>query len=183
MRQNFGIREKAEAKLETKPEAGSGFAIGGIFEFECFDKDGNLKWKETIHNLVVNEGLNNILDVYFHNTSQTATWYIGLKGTGAPAAGDTLASHGSWTEFTSYSGDRKEFVENAASSQSIDNSGNPGVFNINGSGTVAGAFLSSVSTGTAGVLFSAVDFSVSRSVDSGDTVNVTYTVSAADDGV
>jgi len=49
-------------------------------------------------------------------------------------------------------------------------------------GTVAGAFLASINTGTSGKLFCAADFSTSRSVDNGDTLNVTYTLSAADDG-
>ena len=44
--------------------------------------------------------------------------------------------------------------------------------------TVAGAFTSTVATGTAGTLYSAGDFAASRSVVSGDTLNVTITVSA-----
>ena len=44
--------------------------------------------------------------------------------------------------------------------------------------TVAGAFVCSVNTGTSGTLYSAGDYSVSRSVVSGDTLNTTLTVSA-----
>jgi hypothetical protein len=53
-------------------------------------------------------------------------------------------------------------------------------FTISGSGgTVAGAFLCTVSSGTSGVLFSEADFQSpgDRVVVSGDTLNVTYTFS------
>jgi hypothetical protein len=57
------------------------------------------------------------------------------------------------------------------------------VFNINATSTVGGAFLTSNSTksGTTGTLFSAADFQSpgDRSVASGDTLNVTYTLSLA----
>ncbi|MGD9381501.1 MAG: hypothetical protein PVI03_03575 [Candidatus Thorarchaeota archaeon] len=157
--------------------------LRGNFHVECFDKDGNLKWVEEGHNLVVNEGLNHILDVQFHAETQVTTWYVGLKGTGSEAAGDTLASHAGWSEITAYTGDRKEFVEGAASSQQISNTGNAASFSITGTATVAGAFICSVSTGSAGKLFCVADFSSPRSVDNGDTLNVTYTITAADDGV
>ncbi len=52
------------------------------------------------------------------------------------------------------------------------------VFSINGTVTIAGAFLTSNNTkgGTTGILFSASDFQSpgDRAVVSGDTLNVTY---------
>jgi hypothetical protein len=63
------------------------------------------------------------------------------------------------------------------------NSASPAQFNINGTATIAGAFLSSNSTksGTTGTLFSASKFTSpgDRAVSSGDTLNVTYTFSLA----
>jgi len=55
------------------------------------------------------------------------------------------------------------------------------VFTINGTATVAGAFITSSNTksGTTGTLYGAVDFSSSRSVISGDTLTVTVTLTAA----
>jgi hypothetical protein len=49
---------------------------------------------------------------------------------------------------------------------------------MNATVTVAGAFLSSVDSGTSGVLFSVGSFTGGdKFVDSGDTLNVTYTFS------
>ena len=132
--------------------------------------------------MIVNEGLNHILDVQFHGESQVATWYIGLTNSGTIAAADTMASHGGWTEITAYDGNRKEFVEGAASGQSISNSGNAASFTMNAEATIQGMFLTSDATGSAGKLFSAVLFSGPRTLQDDDTLAVTYTISAADDG-
>ena len=155
-----------------------GLDLANIWKVTCLDKDGNVKWEEEKKNLIVTEGLNHILDVTFHADTQVTTWYIGLKGSGTPAAGDTMASHATWSEITDYSGDRKEWTEGAASSGSMTNSSSVD-FSITGTATIAGAFLNTAATGTAGTLYGVVDFSSARSVISGDTLQVTVTVTAA----
>jgi len=157
---------------------------GGVFIVQCYDKDGNLKWESSSHNLVVNVGLKDMNDKYFSGSTYTATWYIGLYGAGStnnPAAGDTAASHAGWTEVTAYSqATRPQASFGAATTADpsvISNSGSPAAFSINGTTTVGGAFLISNDTkgGTTGVLFSASDFTGGdRSVVNGDTLNVTY---------
>ena len=159
----------------------------GVFTIQCFDKDGKLKWEEKNPNLVVNEGLQDMNDKYFSGSSYTAAWYLGLiTGPGASttiAAGDTLASHAGWTEYSDYTGNRKAVTFGGASLADpsvIDNSGAPNAFVITApGGTVAGAFLTDVATGTVGILFSASDFQSpgDRAVVAGDTLNVTYTFS------
>ena len=158
--------------------------LGGIFEVECRNKCGTLKWKDKAHNLVVNDGLDHLLNVVFHGTTPVSPWYVGLVAdTPTIDATDTLASHAGWTEDANYTDDRKEFVEGAASSQSISNSGNAAAFAIDDTTILAGAFICSAATGTSGTLFCAAAFTQGdRSVASGDQVNVTYTLSAADDG-
>jgi len=160
---------------------------GGVFAIECIDKDGNLKWKAESKNLVVNQGLQTMNAVYFTSGTQITTWYVGLitgPGSGTTiAAGDTLASHAGWTEYTDYSGNRKTATfatPTTADPSVVTNSASPASFGISGAGgTVAGAFLASVATGTSGTLFSAADFQSpgDRVVVSGDTLNVTYTFS------
>jgi hypothetical protein len=152
---------------------------------QCFDKDGNLKWEEPFHNLVVNQGLQDLNTKYFKGSAYTAAWYLGLvtgPGSGTTfAASDTLASK-AWTEDTNYSGSRKAVSFGTATTADpsvIDNSASPAVFNINNTTTVAGAFLASVASGTSGILFSAGDFTGGdKIVANGDTLNVTYTFSA-----
>lgn len=161
----------------------------GVFTVQCFDKDGNLKWTEENHNLVVNVGLKDMNDKYFTGSSYTAAWYLGLYGSGStnnPAAGDTMSSHAGWTEVTAYSQSTRPAATFAAASTAnpsvITNSASPATFSMNASTTVGGAFLTSNNTkgGTAGILFSASDFQSpgDRSVVSGDTLSVTYTFSA-----
>ena len=160
---------------------------GGVFHVKCFDKDGSLKWEEENHNLVVNEGLQYMVNTALDATAQTTLWYLGLYGAGAtnsPAAGDTMLSHGGWTENVTYSqATRPQCVFGTASLADpsvISNSASVAVFSINGTTTVGGAFLTSSNTksGTTGILFSASDFTGGdRAVISGDTLNVTYTFS------
>jgi hypothetical protein len=162
-------------------------AAGGVYTIQCFDKEGNLKWEDKSHNLVVNEGLKDMNDKYFNGTSYTAAWYLGLitgPGSGTSfAATDTLPSHDGWVEFADYSGSRKAAVFAAASLADpsvVSNTAAPASFSITGAGgIVAGAFLASVSSGTSGVLFSESDFQSpgDRAVVAGDTLNVTYTFS------
>jgi hypothetical protein len=159
----------------------------GVFTIQCFDKDSKLKWEEKNPNLVVNQGLKDMNDKYFTGVVYSAVWYLGLvtgPGSGtAIAAGDTLASHAGWTEYTDYTGNRKAVVFGAATLADpsvIDNAASPSAFSITApGGTVAGAFLTSVPTGTSGILFSASDFQApgDRAVVAGDTLNVTYTFS------
>lgn len=170
-----------------KPTHSDGLVkLGGVFKVECFGPDGQKKWEDEFHNLVVNEGLQDLNTKYFKGSTYTAAWYLGLvtgPGSGTTYnAGDTLVSHAGWTEDTNYSGSRKAVTFGTATTADpsvIDNSGSPAVFNINNTTTVAGAFLASVASGTSGVLFSEGDFTGGdKIVASGDTLNVTYTFSA-----
>jgi hypothetical protein len=158
----------------------------GRFHVLCYDKNGDLKWEEKNDNLVVNVGLQYMAGVALTSTTQITTWYIGLWGAGAsnsPAAGDTMASHAGWTEFTGYSNATRvspTFTAATNANPSVVTNATAAAFSINASGTVGGAFLTSGSakSGTAGTLFSGSDFTGGdRSVVSGDTLNVTYTFS------
>ena len=153
----------------------AGQPLHSFIEGPSFDRDGNLKWREEIENLVTTAGKNDLLDKYFKGSSYTAAWYLGLKGTGSASASDTLSSHGGWSEATPYSGNRPAITFGTSSSGS--NTATAVSYMINGSAIVAGAFVASANSGTSGTLYSAGDFSNSRSVVSGDTLNVTLTVS------
>lgn len=179
--------DAACAGLVAKTGFNDGMRAGGVFHVQCFDKDGNLKWEDQMHNLVVNEGLQDMNTKYFKGSTYTAAFFLGLvtgPGSGTSyVAGDTLAIHAGWTEFTNYSGSRKAVTFGTATTADpsvIGNSASPAQFSITGAGgVVAGAFLCTVASGTSGVLFSEADFQApgDRTVVSGDTLNVTYTFS------
>jgi hypothetical protein len=183
--------DSVAASVTTFKGFNEGAKGGGTFHFQCFDKDGNLKWEDSAKNLVVNTGLQDMNTKYFKGSSYTAAWYIGLVEGPASgntyAAADTLASHAGWTEDTSYSGGNRATATfgtaTTADPSEIDNSGSVAVFNINGTTTVAGAFLTNVQSNVdnVGLLFSVSNFTGGdRAVISGDTLNVTYEFSLAD---
>jgi hypothetical protein len=179
--------DAAAAGLVAKTGFSTSAKGGGVFHVQCLDKDGNLKWEDQMHNLVVDVGLQDMNTQYFTGSAYTAAFFLGLvagPGSGTTyAAADTLASHAGWTEFTEYSGARKAVAFGTATTADpsvIGNSASPAQFSITGAGgTVAGAFLCNVDSGTSGLLFSEADFQSpgDRVVVSGDTLNVTYTFS------
>ena len=146
---------------------------------QCIGPDGEVRWEETIENLTVNTGLADMLSKYWKGSAYTAAFYVGLKGSGTIAAGDTMASHAGWAEVTGYSqGARPALVLGSVTgttTASVDNSASVATFGINATVTVAGAIITTDSTkgGTAGTLIGASDFATPRSMQSGDTLNVT----------
>lgn len=157
--------------------------LKGRVVIEHRDRDDNLKAIYDFPNGIVDEGMEHLLDVGFHGSSQTATWYIGLvdnSGFSAFADVDTLSSHSGWSEFTSYTeANRVAWQEDAASSRSISNS-TTADFSINASGNLKGIFVSSnnvKSTGNTGTLWATAAFSSVVATANGDTLKVTYTIS------
>ena len=153
-----------------------------------------VKWAQDAPNIVTNVGANLALDTLLAGSAYTVTGpYMGLIGavsyTGAPVAGDTMASHGTWTEAgtanaPTYTGPRKTIAWSAASSKSKSPSSAP-VFAITGTGTAKGVFLvlgsGALSTidNTAGVLYSAGLFTGGdQAVVNTNTLTVTYTATA-----
>lgn len=183
-------QDVVSAGLITNRAGSESVGAGGVFTVTCIGADGAEKWSDSFHNLVVNEGLQDMNGKYFKGSGYTAGWYMGLvDGASTPsyAAGNTLASHSGWTELvpgTAYTGNRIGVTFNAASPTLADpsvvsNSVAPSAFPMLVNGTVvAGAFLTTAATGTSGILFSVGSFTGGdKSVDAGDTLNVTYTFS------
>jgi hypothetical protein len=149
------------------------------YGMRCLGPDGAPKWQAAFTNLVTDAGKDSLLDIMFDAATQVTTWYLGLVAGASPsfAAADTLASHAGWTEFTGYSGDRQAIGFAEPASQSLASAADVS-FAITGAGTVGGAFVCSVATGTAGILYSEGDLDADRTVASGDTLNVAVSLSA-----
>lgn len=187
--ENSKAQDSVSASLTANKGSAERVGAGGVFTVTCVGADGVEKWSDTFHNLVVNEGLQDMNSKYFQGSGYTAAWYLGLvegPGSGTTyAAANTLASHAGWTELvpgTAYTGNRKAVTFGTATTADpsvITNSGSPSSFAMLVNSTVvAGAFLCSVASGTSGVLFSAGDFTGGdKTVDNGDTLNVTYSFS------
>jgi hypothetical protein len=156
-------------------------------EFERIISGGDVLFRDDYHNLVVNQGLNDLLNITVGgNTSpgQDTTWFVGLTdGTPTAAAADTLASHAGWVEVTNFDEvNRVAWVANSSSqsAQSTSNSSAPAVFTINATVTIGGSFLSGVNTGTAGRLYSVGAFTAGDKIlNDNDTLSVTATFTAA----
>jgi hypothetical protein len=160
-------------------------------QFERWRRNQYLKWQAVAKNTVVNEGLDYILQALFESGSITIIdpWYIGLLDSSPTVGADDVlgASSNSWSEVTAYDeANRQEFVEDGIASQSEDNSNNKGTFTINSDNTtIGGAMLVENNTkgGTSGILLCGAPFSAGdKTADNGDTLEVQYTFSAADDG-
>ncbi len=147
------------------------------YEVECIGPDGVARWRDAFDNLVTTAGKNFLLDTVFKGSAYTAAWFLGLKGSGTAAAGDTLASHAGWSEVTPYTGNRPGITFGTTSAGS--NTATAVGYSITAAGptTVAGAFVASAASGTSGTLYSVGDFAAARSVLAGDTLNVTLTLS------
>ena len=154
----------------------------GFYTVECIGPDGEIRWADTIENLVTTAGKNDALDKYLAGTAYTAAWFLGLvDGGSAPtyAAADTMASHSGWTEAVPYSNATRPAPAFGAAAAGAKAS-TATAFNINATATVAGCFLASVNakSGNTGILYSCGSFAGgNKAVTSGDTLNVTYTAS------
>ena len=193
---NFG--DTCNASLIKTADFAETVGMEGKYVAKCYDKDGNLKWEDTIENLVVAAGKQLMLDTLLAGSSYTATVYMGLvSGASTPtyAATDTQASHSGWlesgaTNAPTYSGTRKTPAFSSATSTGSSPSNvttkatsSAVAFTFTGSGTVAGCFINingtSAIDNTTGTLYSAGSFTGgNKVVASTDVLNVTYSTTA-----
>lgn len=141
-------------------------------------RDGREVWHEDIFNLVTDEGLQHVMDVYFTQTALAGQVYVGLKGDGTPFASDTLANHPSWAEVNPYVGSRQLFQGAPITVPGLSNTATPTVYDITQIDTVAGIFLATVDSGVSGKLWSVADFVDPRAVKPGDKLTMTITLQA-----
>ena len=155
----------------------------GVWEVEHW-RDGELLGVDISDNLIVDQGLNHLLDVVLHGTTPVSPWYIGIfEGNYTPVAGATAASiTADSTESTAYTeSTRVAYDEAAAASKVTTNSASKATFTCNATKTMYGAFLASASakSATTGTLLAVTRFTTTRAVVSADILLVTYTITAA----
>lgn len=185
MQNKLSSEMAVSAEAVRQSEVPAAVRIGHTYHFEAFDKDGNLKWEETVHNVVVNVGLDEVLDKFYKGSTYTAAHYVGLTdGTPAIDPGDTMGTHAGWVEVTAYDeAARPGFTPGTVSGQSVDNGASKAAFTISADGTaIGGAFLTTDATkgGAGGILVGGAAFTAGdKSLDDGDTLNVTVTATAS----
>ena len=192
--EHFNLLDSCDASITRGGGHSDVLSFKGYYKFTCLDASGAVKWEDDIYNMVVNTGKQTIMTGYLTNAAQGAV-VMGLVGnngssTTTIALTDTQASHTGWYEVgaanaPAYSGTRKTpafgTATSSGSTTTIATSATV-TFSMTSSGTVTGAFINvggtSAIDNTTGTLFSAGTFTGgSKSVNSGDTLNVSYQLS------
>ncbi len=181
-------QESMEVQMDMRALVADMLDPRGVYTMECVAEDGSVRWSEEIKNLVTDAGARDILDKYLSGSAYTPSLAIGITSGGTPANANTMASHAGWQEVGGanqpvYTGNRKVPAFSAASGRTKAMSA-VAAFAITSTGpnTVGGLFLvnggSTAKDDTTGVLVSVGLLSPgSRIVYSGDTINVTYSLS------
>jgi hypothetical protein len=177
-----------EAELIRKAMGKQKFLAETLWDVEHWRGDKMLS-KTLDKNICTDEGLNALLDIMFHASAQITAWYIAIfESDTTPAAGTTYAVP-VYTESTAYAeAARVAFVEAAASSKVTTNAASKATFTMNATKTIYGASLVGGGTGATdnadvaggGTLYCSSKFSASKSVESGDVLRVTITITGAD---
>lgn len=175
---------EARAQMVARALAAAGFRPITRHKFVAL-RAGKVLWEEEQENLTTYAGLADMLSKYWKGAAYTAAFFVGLKGTGTIAGGDTSASHAGWTEVSAYTATTRPALTLGAvtsgATGSVDNSASPASFAINAANTVvAGAFVatSNAKGSTTDIIVGASDFAASRTLQSGDTLNCTTTLTA-----
>lgn len=122
-------RDKSDAALVRAGGLLEAALAHGKFLVECFDKDGRLKWRDTIENVVTTVGKNLALDTFLAGSGYTVIGpFMGLISSvsygAGPVVGDSMGSHSGWTEAgatnaPTYTAPRKTCAWSAASAVDI----------------------------------------------------------------
>lgn len=182
---NLPFSEAINASMVRNRGVEENFSMSGRFPVVEHWRDGKLLNTYSFPNAITNVGKDYLFNAGFNSgtvVSQSA-WCIGLVDNtsfSSFSTGDTMASHGTWIEFTGYSqSTRVAWGQTTSTSQTVTN-GTPATFDITATGNLQGIFVTSVSTkgGTTGILWTEGSFPSVVPVVSGDQIKVTYALSA-----
>ena len=193
-REAADARDLITAQLHARAAGVESLHGGGVFRFECHRADGELLWQADAPNMIVDGGVQYLLNTLSTAPPAVVGTFMGLIGTPTNVVptivgGDTMGSHAGWIEC----GTAANLPETTTARGTVAWSAAAGrtkamttaqtftmVAGANGIGWVSGAFLV-FSTGavntklsTAGTLYSAGAFAPTQPVSSGNVLSVTY---------
>lgn len=171
------------------------FKWNGVFSVKCTGQDGTVKWEESAHNALFNEGEYAILDIAMRGGTAPSNWYIGLMKntlTSIPAESSNLASLSSYElspgQNSGYSS-RAQINRDATAdgwptliltSGDYQLTSKTVTFNASGNwtDTVRWFFLTTNGTAgdTTGLLISLAQLSADRTLVSGDSLAISYNI-------
>jgi hypothetical protein len=184
-RESAQVQEQLMVAMQAQRFIPEQAKIGGVFSLKCYSAQGDLIWEEEARNMIVDVGVQYLLNA-ISAAPTIAGPFLGLMGgAGTVVGGDTMGTHAGWTEVGGanipvYTGNRPQPAFNAAAgrAKAITTAAS---YAFTGTGaTVVGAFLvlgsGAVATkdSTAGVLYSAGTFAPAQPVVAGNTLTVGY---------
>ncbi len=183
MIQKMNLSESLVANMTRMRQMLEALPLVGVWASEHW-RGGRLLDVYHTHNDITTSAKNKLFDTMFNAATQTAAvdWVAGLidnSGFTGYNASDTPASHTGWVEWTSYSqSTRVAWGQGAAATAAITNA-SPITFDINGTGTIRGLFITTVATkgATTGLLWSAASYTSTVAVVPGDQIRSTYSLS------
>ncbi|MBN2397109.1 MAG: hypothetical protein JXI32_01910, partial [Deltaproteobacteria bacterium] len=140
-RMKIGVN--TEAEITGRKNLLAALLMQSIWDVACYGPDGKKKWESRGNpNVMTDEGLDHLLNVLLHGSTQITTWYVVPFEDDFTADGDETYAVPGFTECTAYDEtNRVEFNEAASSGQSVTNSANKASFSINATKTIYGAAL------------------------------------------
>jgi hypothetical protein len=161
----------------------------GTFDVKCVTAEGKLRWEQHVKNGVTGQGLNKILNCFFHLDTLPTGWYLDLTATGATYAfSDVYATHAGWsyTTSTNYTqATRPQWSPASSTAQSSTNASTVdftmnATCTINGIAVVTGSTTKADSAAGGGVLWATGAFpGGEQAVVATDSLKITYTVNAS----
>lgn len=139
------------------------------------------------HNLIVDQGINYLLNTGLGNTAAITAWYLTIFAGGVTPANNWTAANFATnsSEITSTTNGftqtaRQVFSPGSATADELDNSASLAAFTIATTTqlnvTGAGLLSSSIRGDTSGLLLSATRFTATRTLNNGDVFNLGYSL-------
>ncbi|HZX81041.1 MAG TPA: hypothetical protein VFE72_08840 [Lysobacter sp.] len=167
--------------------------LGGAFKHTLHRADGSVD-AAIDPNMLVGEGINAIINAFFHQGTQPAAFYVSIfKGNANPADGWTAANYdANADEFTAYNGVqtvRPQWVigAQATTTKTVGNSGSEAMFQFNAGGpyNLYGAAIHTTAPkeDNTGILVAATRFATPRlNQIAGDKLGIEYVLTGQDAG-